>query len=165
MILRAHYFFELREKFIEVGGHTKKKHFLSPQGVKIIKALIRGKSVDSFSSLSSIVIMVISALFCWAHSYALNREGNARSGRCFQISSGSLLFPSLCHSRPLSLRIYHSKFNDWPAAVAESASSSNALAAAKKAGAIYICCWLATGRDHEIGDIRVTENTDDAAST
>ena len=42
MILRAHFFFEFWEKFIEIGGYSKKKHFLSPQCVKIIKALTRG---------------------------------------------------------------------------------------------------------------------------
>jgi hypothetical protein len=42
MILRAHFFFEFWEKFIEIGGYSKTKHFLSPQCVKIIKALTRG---------------------------------------------------------------------------------------------------------------------------
>ena len=42
MILRAHFFFEFWEKFIDIGGYSKKKHFLSPQCVKIIKALTRG---------------------------------------------------------------------------------------------------------------------------
>lgn len=42
MILRAHFFFELWEKFIEVGRYMKKQHFLSPQCVKITKALIHG---------------------------------------------------------------------------------------------------------------------------
>ncbi|KAF9472308.1 hypothetical protein BDN70DRAFT_818838 [Pholiota conissans] len=42
MILRAQFFFEFWEKFIEVGGYSKAKHYLSPQCTKILKMLIRG---------------------------------------------------------------------------------------------------------------------------
>jgi len=42
MVLRTHYFFELWEKFLDVGGYSKTKHYLSPQCVKITKTLIQG---------------------------------------------------------------------------------------------------------------------------
>jgi hypothetical protein len=45
MILHAHFFFELWEAFIDIGGYAKKKHFLSPQCIKITKVLIRGVTV------------------------------------------------------------------------------------------------------------------------
>lgn len=42
MILRAHFFFELWEKFLEVGGYSKKKHYVSSQCASIVKIFIRG---------------------------------------------------------------------------------------------------------------------------
>ncbi|PPR07227.1 hypothetical protein CVT24_010170 [Panaeolus cyanescens] len=42
MILRAHFFFELWERFIEVSGYSKTKHFVSPQCITIVKTLIHG---------------------------------------------------------------------------------------------------------------------------
>jgi hypothetical protein len=42
MVLRARYFFELWEKFIDVGGYSKQKHYVSPQCAKIVKILIDG---------------------------------------------------------------------------------------------------------------------------
>jgi hypothetical protein len=42
MILRAHFFFELWEKFLEVGGYSKSKHYVSSQCATIVKMLIQG---------------------------------------------------------------------------------------------------------------------------
>jgi len=42
MILRAHFFLELWEKFLEVGGYSKKKHYVSSQYASIVKTLIQG---------------------------------------------------------------------------------------------------------------------------
>jgi hypothetical protein len=42
MILRAHFFFKVWEKFIEVGGYSKTRNYVSPQCAAIIKILIQG---------------------------------------------------------------------------------------------------------------------------
>jgi hypothetical protein len=42
MVFRAHFFFELWEKFLDVGGYPKSKHYVSTQCADILQTLVQG---------------------------------------------------------------------------------------------------------------------------